>query len=102
MYGLAAYESQNVKELSTSSVEIYRRCNDSITEVRETSFYVFFDILGVVEAYVKAYCHTSDILVTWSLRKRGIILPDINAKGKRGHTDILQNSRVSLLFPPWL
>jgi nucleoside-diphosphate-sugar epimerase len=55
VYGPAAHEPANVKELNTSSAEIYRLCNGSMTEVPETGFYAFCDVRDVAEAHVKAY-----------------------------------------------
>jgi len=55
VYGPAAHDPPSVKQLNTSSAEIYNLCNGSTTEVPETAFYAFCDVRDVAEAHVKAY-----------------------------------------------
>jgi nucleoside-diphosphate-sugar epimerase len=55
LYGPAAHDPPSVKNLNTSSADIYRLCDGSEKEVPETKFFAFCDVRDVAEAHVKAY-----------------------------------------------
>jgi len=55
VYGPAAHEPESVKHLNTSSADIYRLCDGSLSEVPETQFFAFCDVRDVAEAHLKAY-----------------------------------------------
>jgi nucleoside-diphosphate-sugar epimerase len=55
VYGPAAHAPSSVRELNTSTADIYRLCNGSTTEVPDTSFFAFVDSRDVGEAHLKAY-----------------------------------------------
>lgn len=55
VYGPSAHEPASVRELNTSSADIYRLCNGSMDEVPETTFYAFCDVRDLADAHVKAY-----------------------------------------------
>jgi nucleoside-diphosphate-sugar epimerase len=55
LYGPTAHEPASVKELATSSADIYRLTNGSLTEVPKTAFYAFCDVRDAAEAHVKGY-----------------------------------------------
>jgi nucleoside-diphosphate-sugar epimerase len=44
LYGPTAHEPASVEQLATSSADIYRLTNGSLTEVRETGFFLFCDV----------------------------------------------------------
>jgi len=55
LYGPTAHEPASVKQLATSSADIYRLCNGSLKEVPETGFFLFCDVRDAAEAHLKGY-----------------------------------------------